>query len=181
MTASLFEQAEAKLAAGEAIDEWLFRFDLDFDGMAFGYLIATIRALLQREDLSPQQLSTLSKFLLGLRRLPLVTPGLAVRLELIDEAKDECRVWEVWLHEDWFGAAWSGWVRGPLGIDSISGDPCELRPGRQYYSCLWEQEWMAELPNIASWAKLRVEDDSRDAELDWDHDDGSTFWSALEQ
>jgi hypothetical protein len=129
MTISLFEQAEARLTAGESIDEWLFRLDPDFDGMAIDRLIATVRALFRREDLSPRQLSTLSKFLLGVKRLPLVTPGLAVHIEFIDEAADECRVWGVWLHEDWFGVGWSGWVKGPLGTDSIGGAPCGIHAG----------------------------------------------------
>jgi hypothetical protein len=147
--------------------------------MAVGYLVAGAKAIFERIDLAPQQISALSKLLLGLRRLPLVTPGLAVRLGLVDESPDEGKAWAVWLREDEFGAAWSGWVRGEMGTDSISSDPVELTPGEPCDDYLWEQEWISHLPGIASWAKVRLEDDSRDSELDWLHDDGSIFWSAL--
>lgn len=179
MTNSLYDRALQKLAAGKSIDRWLFRLDPDSDRTALEHLHNAVRTLLRRDDLSPRQISALAKLLLGFRRLPLITPGLNIHLSLSTKSEDEGRGWDVYLREDWFCVEWAGWVRGPFGSDSISGDPFEMSPGQEGCGCLWKQDWIASLPSIAEWAEVDLEDESRDAKLDWEHDHGSVFYQAL--
>jgi hypothetical protein len=179
MTKTLYELALQGLQTGAPIVEWLFHLDPDFDGLALDCLQATVRTLLHRDDLAPRHLAALAKLMLGLKRLPLVTPGLNVRLTLSTEGEVESRWWDVHLTEDQFAVEWTGWVTGPFGSDSISGEPFEAEPGQAPCGSLWEQEWLSELPGIAEWADVEIEDESQDSELDWEHDDCRVFVQAL--
>lgn len=175
----LYQRAITRLEAGKPVTKWLFDLTTDLDGSAVQSLERTVRVLLRREEVSPSQISSLAKLLLGLQRLPFITPGLDVHLSLSARYEDEGHGWDVYLREGWFCLEWAGWVRGPCGTDSISGDPFEASPGSGACGSLWELDWVRSMPDLAEWAEVQLEDNSQDSRLDWEHDDGGIFEEAM--
>lgn len=176
---TLYEKAYAGFLAGQDISDYLLAIDAEFEGWWIEQIASSLRKLLNRDDLTLKQLVGICKLLLGLHRLPLITPGLDILLSLCMRVEDEAGSYEIGLSDERFYVSSGGMLRGPLGFDSYSGVTVEIEQHFHSDNYLYEVSWLEELSGMVEHMSIRIEDDSDDALLDWDHPDGSVFWSAL--
>lgn len=181
MSADLFSETVLRMKSNQDISDVLYQFELE-DGCYIQLVIKAVRALLHREDLTANQVHSIAKMLLGLERLPLQTPGLFIRIELSEKFGGEVMSYGVSLSDSEFRTDSGGYVNGPMGSDSISGPTLEV--GQCFRSChllnINDLTWPHHFTELGAHAELRIEDDSDDAILDWEHPNGSIFWNWID-
>lgn len=181
MKADLFSETVLRMKRAEDISDVLYLFELD-DGYYIQRVSRAIRDLLRREDLTPKQVHSIAKMLLGLERLPLQTPGLNVSIELYEKVDGEATSYEIAFGGNEFRTASGGYVEGSMGSDSFSGPTFEV--GQQFRSCdvfdISDLYWPQYFSDLSVQAKLRIEDNSDDELLDWEHSNGLIFWVWIE-
>jgi hypothetical protein len=146
------------LKDGDDISEHLFAFDPadDLDRTLVEQVGRFVRGLLARPDATPRQVWSLAKLLLGIRRLPLVTPGLDVSVRLaLPDGQPAC---ELTLMADRF------YVAQYLAED---GAPFEVDLEYRCEAAQTELSWLQHLPEMADDHALFIEDLSEDGEIDW--------------
>lgn len=175
MAQLLFDRVQEMLEEGEDISEYLFAFDPnDRDRTYAGQIVRGVRALLGREETTPREAWSLAKLLLGVRRLPLITPGLDISIELRPGTGGGTTHAIALSAEHLVATRGSGME--PSDLPDLEVD-CSYRSDSEAA----DLAWLEELPGIAAAAVLGVRDFSDDAELDWDNDDGSGLWQHLPQ
>lgn len=181
MGADLFSETASRMESDDDISDVLYQFE--FEDVYYIQLVKkAIKALLHREDLTPNQVKSIAKMLLGLERLPLQTPGLDLHIGLSEKNEGEVTSYDVYLQECEFRTESGGYVSGPMGSDSISGPTFEV--GQRFRSCdlldIYDLTWPYHFTELSANGKLRIEDDSDDTILDWEHPDGSIFWEWID-
>jgi hypothetical protein len=180
---TLYEQALAAWKTGndEFVAGTLFAFELE-DSYYIERVAHTIRSLLQRPNISPSQIVAVGRALLGLGRLPLRTPGLKVRIALVDKFNNAAEVRSLTIQEDIFSTDTSGFDDFGFGSESYSGTLFEV--GINFRQCdAWsiiDERWPDVFQEMTA-AELEIDDDSDDQLLDWEHPDGSEFWEWVER
>jgi hypothetical protein len=164
-------------------DNGLFPFDSD----EMQYILEVtrrVKQLLSRDHLRPKEISSISKALLGLQRLPQPTTGLSVHIELVYSGDHEVNSCELYIDESAFRTAWikEGYVQGPYGGDSYDNSETALEVEYGGYHSdarfMTLMAWLSDFEERQD-AELRITDNSDDSELNWEDDDGSEFWRML--
>jgi len=171
-----FELAREKLYACEDLSDVLFWFDYS-DGEYIYQVTEAVKRLFTRKDLTPKKAFSISKLLLGLSRLPFITPGLDVRISLSNRYPTEAVFYAVGLNEHEFITESGGYMDLGYGADSFSGPTFEVGIGFRFLNnIIFGPDWPAMFIEHVEDGELEINDYSKDSELDWDHDDGSEFW-----
>ena len=173
-----FDQAIEALKKGnnEFLENCLFAFQID-DGYYIEQVKKAIRGLLKRPDLTSRQVVSIGRALHGLERLPLLTPGLDVHIALGIKNESGASTYDLHFNEKEFITTSGGYVDFGQGSDSFSGPTFQVGISyREYDSNYIMAESWPDVFHEMTAAELRIEDDSDDARLDWDHPDGSAFW-----
>ncbi len=181
MATNLYTDIFSKMKHNEDISEALYHFQIE-DGYYVERVIKALDILLERNDLTSIQASSIKKIILGLERLPLPTPGLNVRIELSEKGEDGAVEYSICLDENEFMTDSGGFGNGPGGSDSYSG--LAFQVGKKFRNCdawtIFDLSWPDVFAEMSQNAKLSIIDDSDNALLDWDHPDGSIFWEWIE-
>ncbi len=178
MNTTLFETAHQKLDSNEDISEYLLNF-LPEDIVLLERVINAVEALLCRDDLSPVQINSISKVLLGLRRIPLMTPGLDIELGLLNEGEGGSYEYTLVIKEDHFELSSGGFQLFQWGSDSISGPTFEVENHYRTDMNIFDLNWTDIVLEGVKNFRIRIDDTSDDSQLDWANDDGSIFWDWL--
>jgi hypothetical protein len=181
MDTDLFTKTVQRMENGEDISDVLFCFEGD-DQYYIERVIKAVKALLKHRDISANQTSSISKLLLGLQKMPLITPGLYVRMELSEKLNGDATTYSISIGEDEFRTDSGGFVSGPMGSDSFSGPTFEV--GKRFRNCdvwmIYDLDWPEVFAEMSQHSKLTIEDHSDNGSLDWEHPDGSIFWEWIE-
>lgn len=181
MATDLFTKTVQRMENEEDISDVLFCFEGD-DQYFIERVIRAIKALLKRDDLTASEISSISKLLLGLQRMPLRTPGLYIRMDLSQKLDGDSTTYSISIDEDEFRTDSGGYVEGPMGSDSFSGQSFEV--GQRFRDCdAWliiDYSWPEVFAEMAQISRLSIEDYSDSASLDWEHPDGTVFWEWIE-
>lgn len=165
----------------DTVADALFAFDPD-DDYYVDRVKDAVRALLKREDLTPQQIVGIGRALHGLGRMPLRTPGLGVHISLSEKTENAATSYDVFVDSDRFATESGGYEDSGYGSDSFSGQTFAVENNVREYEG-WSsatESWPSVFSEMVH-AGLTVEDFSDDERLDWEHPDGSIFWKWIEE
>jgi hypothetical protein len=181
MPDDVFDRA-SELLAQDADELWsyLLAFEPE-DSDLVANLIMALRAMLGRDDLHPLQIVSLARLLLGMKRLPLVTPGLDVLVTVTTGTKDDWFSYEIGLSEDVLQIGGGGYVQGPLGGDSYGGWAFMIEKSFRSDPIDARLESLDGIRYIAAHGAVKIQDDSDESQLDWENDDGAGFWHFVER
>ncbi len=181
MPTAPFDEAMAFL---EAQDDGLWRYLLALepeDRPLIAQVAGIVRTILTRPDLRPAQIASLARLLLGLNRLPLITPGVDVLVILSTGTSDDSYSHEIGIGEDRFWIGGGGYCRGPFGGDSYGSWTFEVEGSFHTDPDEAELEQLDEIQNIALDGAIAIQDGSDESQLAWEDDDGAPFWSFIER
>ncbi len=173
-----YEQAIEALENGDKniLEKALFPFKID-DAYYVEQVTKAIHALVERPAITPHQIVSLGRALHGLKRLPLRTLGLDVQISLVNEFNGAAESYRCYISTDRFATKSGGYDNFGFGTDSFSGPTFEVEPGsREYDGYYITAESWPEIFSEMTAAELRIEDDSEESLIDWDHPNGSAFW-----
>lgn len=175
-----YTQALAALKNGDdaTVESALLRFDIrDHDFVQA--VTQAVRVQLTRPGLTPLQIVTIGRALLGLERLPLRTPGLDINITLAFRGEDWVESYDLYVSEDRFITDTGGHANFGYGTDSIGSMAFEVEPGyRNEDGGFSEAVWLSVFQNVDG-AELKVEDCSEGEGLDYRPCDPEPFWEWL--
>lgn len=152
------------------------------DGWGISEVIKVVREVAGWKSLRPVELRGLARLLLGLQRLPLATPGLDVEVYASHRDESGAYGYTLRLDEMSFQAGSGGYVTGPYGADSVSGERFESETGgfRFADSGFSWAEWLDGFRMyLDEETGLKLSDGSDGGALDWELDDGAAYWQYL--
>lgn len=147
-------------------------------------LAPTVRTLLSRPSLEPQQIAELAAFLYAVERLPMVTEGISMALRLAYRAGGECSYREVRIDQDSVRLSGGGYVETPgVGGDSYGETVFEVSAGGGREGSLFQaSECMAVFLESAGDESICVEIDEDFGEpfTQWDQEMPTNPWEGME-
>jgi hypothetical protein len=183
MPTTLYDQTLAAWTAGddEFVANALFAFEID-DGDYIQRVTEAIRSLLELPDLTPRQIVAIGRMLLGLSRMPLLTPGLGVEVSLRFKTEQSAISYDLFFSQNHFETSSSGYNNFGFGSDSFSGSNfiVESHARQCDAGASYAESWPDIFLEMTA-AALEIRDDSDDQLLDWEHPNGAVFWGWIEQ
>ncbi len=137
-------------------------------------VIAYIRQLLHRPDITGVQVSQIGYLLIGLERLPRVTPGVGIDLSLHDNQNEDWSCQSLHLDEETFCLETGETIYDPaIGSDHTSWKTFEVNvAGERYEAMLSLDAWFSGFAMRLENPEMRLEiDNFGDAlDLEWEED-----------
>jgi hypothetical protein len=174
-----YEKVSEALKSGDndTIKSAVFSFEID-DLYYVDQVTKAVRSLLDRPSISPDQVTSIKKALLGLSRLPLRTAGLEVEISLVNKLNNAASSYIFFISSDRFATDSGGYDNFGFGTDSFSGASFEVGPSYNEISGYYDT-WVDVFREMTA-AELIIHDESDDSLLDWDHPDGTAFWEWID-
>lgn len=157
----------------------------DDDEIFFTSIVKDIHRLLRRRTLSPKQINSMARLLLGLQRLPLSTPGLDITFALYLDDRS-IGDGEYWFYDKIHVTEFS--ITLSVGSWHHEQDEWEHQTPISTDSYLWlthetdRISWLGQFKKKCSRkdSEIEIEDNSNCALLDWKSpESGTSFWQSL--
>lgn len=173
-----YDQALEALRSGdeEVLQEALFGLEID-DAYFVEQIERALRTLLGRPDLTPKQIVGIGRAIHGLKRLPLRTPGLDIKILLIMKNESGAEEYTLYFSADQLITDSGGYVDNGHGSDSFTGTTFRVYPRSREYDNfnIFSENWPNAFSQMSG-AELKIQDMSDETLLEWKHPDGSVFW-----
>ena len=147
------------------------------DSYPVGQLIAAIRRLMNRADLTAETAGKLQVFLFAMERLPLVTPGVRMSLGLRLDQGGESDWREIRLEDDTFTLGRGSWVDGDADTETVFEVGPGYRGGDAFQASNFAQSFLSCAEDVC---REVVIDDSADKPFDgWKLERDKSRWGSL--
>jgi hypothetical protein len=166
---------------GRDIYPFLIRMD-EIEGSYLMDLYIALEGVISKGNLSQEEIQAVKKLVLGILRLPLITPGLDVRLSMSVSGESASDSIIIEFTNEYFHLYECGFSDGGFGTDSYSGRDLFISVDRE--SKLFDPSGLfGTFINWLGFVPIEIEDSSNDDLLDWHirDEDRDTFWEWLEK